>query len=262
MENILSATIIVSILGLVFGCLLGIASRIFKVEKDERVERIMNVLPGANCGGCGYAGCSQFAESVVAGKAECTGCTVGGASTADLIAEIMGVQAGEFVKKVAYVKCAGCSEVAKEKYEYNGIEDCFAASKILNGKKACQYGCLGLGSCVKACSRGAITIENGIAKIDAEKCGGCGACIKACPKGIITYVSDKNKYMVDCMNKEKGAVVKNECSVGCIGCGICMKNCPSEAISVKNFLAEIDPDKCTGCGICAEKCPKKIISVL
>ncbi len=262
MENILSATIIVSALGLIFGALLGIASKIFKVEKDERYDQIMEVLPGANCGGCGFAGCSQFADSVIKGEAETTGCTVGGASTAALVAEIMGTEAGEFKKKVAYIKCAGCTDVAKEKYDYRGIEDCFAASKILNGKKACEFGCLGLGSCVKVCTRDAITIENGIANINPEKCGGCGACIKACPKGLIQYVTDDNKYIVDCMNKEKGALLKGKCSVGCIGCGICMKNCPSDAITVKDFLAEIDPKKCTGCGICAEKCPKKVISML
>ncbi len=262
MENILSATIIVSVLGLVFGCLLGIASKIFKVERDERFDKIMNVLPGANCGGCGFAGCSQFADSVIKGEAECTGCTVGGASTALAVAQIMGTEAGEFKEKKAYVKCAGCLDVAKEKYSYNGIEDCFAASKILNGKKACEFGCLGLGSCVKVCINGAITIENGVAKINDEKCGGCGACIKACPKGLIQYVTEDNKYMVNCMNKEKGALLKNKCSVGCIGCGICMKNCPEGAITVKNFLAEIDPEKCTGCGICAEKCPKKVISLV
>lgn len=262
MENILSATIIISVLGLLFGCLLGVASKIFKVERDERFDKIMNVLPGANCGGCGFAGCSQFATSVIQGEAETTGCTVGGASTAEAVAQIMGREAGEFKKKTAYVKCAGCSNVAREKYSYNGIDDCFAASKILNGKKACEFGCLGLGCCVKVCTRDAITIENGVAKVDPEKCGGCGACIKACPKGLIEYVTDDNKYIVNCMNKEKGVALKNKCSVGCIGCGICMKNCPSEAITVKNFLAEIDPEKCTGCGICAEKCPKKIISLV
>lgn len=259
MENILFATLTVGVLGLVFGALLGIASRIFKVEKDEKYSRVMEVLPGANCGGCGFAGCSQFAEALVAGTATFSGCGAGGEKVSEEISKIMGLDNSSFQKKVAYVNCAGCDGVAKDKYVYNGLSDCLAASKLLNGHKQCSYGCLGLGSCASACRFGAIKIENGIAMVDTSLCTGCGVCVKACPKGLISLINENEKYRVKCMNKDKGAVAKNACDVSCIGCKICEKNCPDEAISVNSFLAEINPEKCTGCGTCAEKCPRNTI---
>lgn len=259
MENILYATLTVGILGLVFGGLLGIASKIFKVEKDEKYNEIMEILPGANCGGCGYAGCSQFAENLIAGKATFSGCSAGGKAVSGKISAVMGLEAGEFQRKIAYVRCNGCEGIAKDKYVYSGISDCLAASKLLNGSKECSYGCLGLGSCVSVCQFNAIKIKNGIATVDSNLCTGCGACVKACPKGLITLVSENQKYMVKCMSRDKGIVTKNSCDVGCIGCKICEKNCPEEAVSVTNFLAEINPEKCVNCGICEEKCPRKTI---
>ena len=259
MENILFATLIIGVLGLVFGALLGVASKIFKVEKDEKYTQLMEVLPCANCGGCGYAGCSQFAEALVAGKASFSGCGAGGAEVTEKIVKIMGLDKKGFKKKIAYVNCAGCDGVSKDKYVYNGISDCWAASKLLNGPKACSYGCLGLGSCVSACHCGGIKIENGIARVDTSLCSGCGSCVRACPKGLITLIDADEKYRVKCMNKDKGIVAKNSCDVSCIGCKICEKNCPQQAVSVDGFLAEIDPEKCTGCGICAEKCPRNTI---
>ncbi len=259
MENILYATLTVGILGLVFGALLGIASKIFKVEKDEKYNEIMEALPGANCGGCGCAGCSQFAEKLISGEATFSGCSAGGKAVSEKIAKIMGMDSGNFQRKIAYVRCGGCSGVAKDKYDYNGLSDCFAASKLLNGPKACTYGCLGLGSCVSVCQFNAIKIENGIATVDSNLCTGCGACVKACPKGLVTLINENEEYIVNCMSKDKGLVTKNSCDVGCIGCKICEKNCPNEAVSVTSFLATIDPEKCVGCGICEEKCPRKTI---
>ena len=259
MENIIYATVVIGVMGLVFGLLLGIASKVFKVEQDEKIPLIMEVLPGANCGGCGFAGCSQFAEAVIKGEAKPNGCTVGGAVTAAGISKIMGIQAEAFEKKFAFVQCAGCDGVANRKFTYDGTMDCVSAARLMGGQKACVYGCLGFGSCMEACKFGAIKIVDGLATVDIEKCTGCGACASACPKSLIKIISKDDKYVVKCQNNEKGAVVRNECSAGCLGCKLCEKNCPVEAVKVENFLSSIDKEKCIGCGTCAEKCPKKII---
>ena len=236
MENIIYATVVISAMGLIFGLLLGIAAKIFKVEQDEKIPLIMEVLPGANCGGCGYAGCAQFADAVLKGDAKPGGCSVGGASVAAGISKIMGIDAGDFEKKIAFVRCAGCDDVANRRFTYDGTTDCVAASKLLGGQKACSYGCLGFGTCIGACKFGAISIVDGIAAVDIEKCTGCGACAKVCPKSLIKIISKNDKYIVKCSNKEKGAVVRGECSAGCLGCKLCEKNCPVEAVKVDNFL--------------------------
>lgn len=259
MENIIYATIVISIMGLIFGLLLGIASKIFKIEQDEKIPLITEVLPGANCGGCGFAGCSQFADAVIRGEAKPNGCSVGGSSVAESISKIMGIESEGFEKEFAFVQCLGCNENAVKKYAYDGITDCVSASKLLGGDKACVYGCLGYGSCAEVCKFGAISVKDGIAVVNTEKCTGCGACVAVCPKSLIKIISPKDKYVVKCKNQEKGSVVKNECQVGCIGCKICEKSCPVEAVKVESFLASIDSNKCIGCGVCAEKCPKKII---
>ena len=259
MENIIYATVVISAMGLIFGLLLGIASKVFKVEQDEKIPLIMEVLPGANCGGCGFAGCSQFADAVIKGEAKPNGCTVGGAGTAAGISKILGVETEKFEKKVAFVQCAGCDGIAQYKYTYDGKVDCVSASKLMGGQKACTYGCLGFGTCVNACKFGAISIVKGLATVDIERCTGCGACTAACPKSLIKIISKEDKYVVKCQNKEKGAIVRGECSTGCLGCKMCEKNCPADAVKVDNFLASIDKEKCLGCGVCAEKCPKQII---
>lgn len=257
--QILYAALILGGAGLLCGLLLALAAKYLAVEVDERVEKITELLPGANCGGCGYAGCAAYAAAVVAGEAAPDCCSAGGAKVVTGIAEIMGVEATAKQPMLATVLCHGTSNAAALRYEYEGIDDCYAAARLGGGPKACAYACLGFGSCEKACPFGAIAVDNGVAKVDNEKCTGCGACVAACPKKVIALVPASVKYYVGCSSKDKGAAMKDKCTAGCIGCRICEKNCPSEAISVKDNLAVIDYEKCTGCGICAEKCPKKII---
>jgi len=259
MENIIIPALILGGLGLLFGLLLAVASIIFKVESDERIEKIINCLPGANCGGCGFAGCSAFAEAIVKGDAVASGCKVVSEENMAEIARIMGVECVKEEKKTAFVKCSGNCDAAPDKYEIFGVDDCNVAYTLSGGPKKCSYGCMGLGSCVAVCKFDAIKIVNGVAVVDETKCVGCGSCTKACPKKLISLIPVKQKKVVACSSNDKGALMKDLCKVGCIGCGICAKNCPKQAINVDNFLASIDNTKCTDCGICVEKCPKKII---
>ncbi len=259
LKVILSAAGVLGIMGLIFGGLLALASKVFFVKEDERKPKIMECLPGANCGGCGYAGCGAFTDAVLAGEATVNLCNAGGQETADAIAEILGVEAGVVEKKYARIRCCGSYELAQTKYQYQGIADCVAAARLLDGYMQCKFGCLGLGSCAAVCKHGAIKIENGVAVVDQALCGGCGECVDACPKHIVELVPEKAKYLVSCSSHDKGAKTKKACLAGCIGCKICEKNCPSDAIHVNDNSAVIDYEKCTACGICVEKCPVSVI---
>ncbi len=262
MKDIIFPALAMGAIGLVLGSLLAVASKIFAVQKDEKMELITEALPGANCGSCGYAGCSAYAAEISSGNAKINLCSPGGQKVSDAIAEIMGIASEAVEEKRAVVLCNGNNETATDKYNYEGVLDCAAAASLQGGgHKACEYGCLGYGNCALACQNNAITIENGIAVIDKEKCGGCGECEKACPKNLIKIVNSNAKYVVKCSSCDKGADMKEKCQVGCIGCKICEKNCPSDAIKVDNNHAVIDYEKCIACGICAAKCPKKIIVV-
>ena len=259
MNEILIPIAIVGGTGLLFGCLLAFASIIFKVSKDERIEMIEKALPGANCGACGFAGCSAYASAVVEKDAPVSMCSVGKDAVAKEIATIMGKEAEKVEKMVARVMCAGTCGVADTKYEYAGIADCTAEAKLAGGAKACAYGCLGLGSCIKVCKFDAISIVDGIAYIDEEKCQACGMCLKACPKQVIKFVPLKNKVWVPCNSNDVGKETIANCKAGCIGCKICEKTCPVQAIQVIDNHAIIDYEKCISCGLCADKCPKKLI---
>lgn len=252
---------LLAVLGILIGILLGVAGKLFAVETDERVLGVRENLPGNNCGGCGYAGCDALAEAIVKGEAEVSACPVGGATVAEKIAEIMGVDASaDSGRQVAYVKCAGTCDLAKNKYNYVGDMDCREAAMVPGrGDKACSYGCLGLGSCVKECPFDAIHIKNGIAEVDKEKCMACGKCVAICPNHVIDMIPYESAYMVQCNSNDKGKEVMQLCQTGCIGCGICVKQCEYGAITMENNLAKIDGSKCQGCGKCAEKCPKKVI---
>lgn len=256
MHNILISALAVGLLGLFSGVLLQAAGKIFRVKKDEKIALIEEALPGANCGGCGFTGCAAYAEAVASEKAECSLCSVGGEKTSQRLAEIMGKEA-EFSKKYAFI---GCTKGAYERYNYEGEMDCAYAASLMGGIKTCSYGCIGFGNCVRACRYGALTVTDGVPKVNREKCTGCGLCKKACPKGLIDVVPEKMKYAVVCSSNEKAVYMKAACPDGCIGCGKCTRVCETGAISVENNLAKIDYEKCIGCGKCAEECPKKIIS--
>ncbi len=259
-SGIIIAVCVVGGTGLVFGILLAVASFVFAVKTDERVEKITAVLPGANCGSCGYAGCGAFAEAVAGERAPVNGCTVGKAKVAAEIADIMGVKdAGDVEEVVARVMCGGDRASALYKYEYSGILDCKAASKIAGGAKKCMSGCLGLGSCSAACPFDAISIVNGVAVVDSDKCQACGKCVGVCPKALIRLVPKKSKVWVLCSNPEQGKFVNQYCKKGCIGCKICEKACPFDAIHVVDNHAIIDYAKCKSCGLCAKKCPRGVI---
>lgn len=260
MSQIIIPIVIIGGMGLLFGLLLGVASKIFAVKTDERIPQIMDVLPGANCGGCGFAGCNAYASALVKGGVRPNMCPVGGEKVAEAIAGILGVENEEKEKMVARVLCNGTPSRALQKYVFDGPRDCHSAARLGGGEKMCAYGCLGFGSCVKVCKFDAISVKDGVAVVDIEKCVACGACAAECPKKIIKILPVKSKYTITCRSVEKGKVTRHDCQVGCIGCGICAKNCPKEAITVKDNLAAIDPLKCVNCGICASKCPQHAIN--
>lgn len=267
--EILIAIGILGGLGLLFGLILAIASKVFYVKTDPRLEQLTEALPGANCGGCGFAGCGAYAQAVLEGKAPVGKCVAGGNPTAQAMAQIMGVKAEEVTRQVALVRCAGYHGTdengkptgSKMKGSYEGIPDCLAATKVGGrGPLICKFGCLGFGNCTKVCQYDAIHIIDGVAKVDPEKCVGCMACAEVCPRNLIVPVDYGRYAVIACASKAKGAVTIRGCTAGCIGCGLCKKICPEGAIHVEQNLAYIDYKKCTNCGLCATVCPKHLIA--
>ena len=267
--EIVIAIAILGGLGLIFGLVLAAASRIFYVETDLRLEKLNECLPGANCGGCGYAGCSGYAEAVLSGEAPIGKCNSGGNECAQAMAEIMGVQAQEVTRQVALVRCSGAKTYDKDgnlvtgariKAEYEGFKACLAATKVGgNGPLSCKFGCLGFGTCTKACKYDAIHIVNGVAVVDEDKCVGCMSCAAVCPRKLIVPVEPHRNVVIACASLAKGAVTTRGCTAGCVGCGLCKKICPNDAITVEKNLAVIDYSKCDNCGLCATVCPKHLI---
>lgn len=261
MNAILLAIAIVAGLSLAAGLILAIASVVMAVPRDEKAEALREVLPGANCGACGYSGCDGYAKAMAHEGAKVGLCSPGGEEVMAATAEILGVSGTMEVKK-ATVRCSGCEQVTARKLEYHGIPSCKAANQFFGGDWLCNDGCLGYGDCAAVCEYGAITVEDGLAKIDPALCRACGLCLKACPKSLITFLHGDAKGVVRCSSHEKGAVVRKACQKGCIGCMKCTKVCEYDAIHVENFLASIDTHKCVGCGKCAETCPVGCIEML
>lgn len=259
MTEILISVGIFAALGIAFGVLLSLASKIFAVKSDERIAKIVEYLPGANCGGCGYSGCSGLAEAIVKGDAAPNRCRSCSADALAKVCEMMGLEAQKPEPVHAHVMCSGGCKSAVFKYRYEGASDCIAAEKMGGGDKLCPNGCIGLGTCVSVCKYDAIHVVDGLAVVDPDKCIGCGACSNICPKHLIRMIPVSSKFTVQCRSVENGAITRKQCTAGCISCHICEKNCPVGAITVTDFVASIDQNKCIGCGLCAEKCPRKII---
>lgn len=253
--EILIPILAVTIIGLICGIGLAVASSVMAVKEDTRFTEIRECLPGANCGACGYTGCDGYAKALLEPGTKTNLCVPGADAAAAKIAALLGVEAEDVVEKIAVVQCAGTCEATSVKADYRGIPSCAAAKLFFGGNGSCIFGCLGFGDCAKACPKGAICLRNGIASIDPSMCIGCGICAQTCPQKIIEVVPDIIRTEVLCSSQMNGAATKKACSNGCIGCKKCEKTCPNDAITVANNLARIDWDKCTACGACAEVCP-------
>ncbi len=257
--DILLPILTLSVLGLAFGIGLAYASKIFFVRIDPRVERILGVLPGSNCGACGFAGCSALAEALSEGKAAVEACIPGGHNAHEKVASILGAQAKVKTKMAATLICNG-GRRTPDRFVYRGLKDCVAANMFLKGQKACEYGCLGFGSCVKACPFGAIKMdENGLPAIDQKLCTACKRCIEACPKNVLVLRPLKSHIWVACNSTDRGTLVMKICGAGCIGCLKCVTACKFDAIKVTDNLARINYTKCTNCRQCVSVCPTKVI---
>lgn len=259
--DILTPIIIVGVIGLLAGVVLAVASIVMAVPKDEKAEALEAVLPGANCGACGYSGCPGYAAAMAKGEASPGLCSPGGAAVAAQCGEILGSGAVEMTRKAAVVHCMGSADNTQDKMIYDGLSSCSAAVQLAGGASSCRFGCLALGDCAAACGYGAVEVCNGVALVDPEKCVACGKCVGACPKGLIHLAPVKPRAVVRCSSCDKGKATMQSCKVGCIGCMKCQKTCEFEAVTVKNGLAQVDPEKCTGCGKCAEACPRHIITM-
>lgn len=265
MNSIIIALIVLGALGLLFGIIIFFVGQKFKVIEDPLIDEVSEMLPGANCGGCGLAGCRAFAEALVKAKSfDGLSCPVGGNALVADIAPLLGVEAVEKDPEIAVVRCNGTFENAKAKIRYDGPATCTFAHNLFSGESGCPHSCLGLGDCVISCTFDAIFIDQktGLPVVSEEKCVACGACVKACPRSIIELrlKGKKSKRIyVQCVNREKGAVSRKNCSVACIGCGKCVKICPHDAITMENNLAYIDAVKCKLCRKCVPECPTNAI---
>jgi Na+-translocating ferredoxin:NAD+ oxidoreductase RNF subunit RnfB len=257
--DILIPILTLGLLGLLFGIGLALASKKFAVKTDPRLEKIVGLLPGANCGACGGAGCFGFAESLLSGKVSIDACRVSEEKIKEKIVQLLGQKLEKEVKKIAVLLCNGGIKV-KDRFLYQGIEDCVAANLVLGGQKECVWGCLGFGDCERVCPFGAIKMSGeGLPIVDKDKCKACNKCVLVCPKKLFTLVPITHNVYVACSSHDLGKDTIAVCPVGCIACRKCEQVCPVDAIHVIDNLAVLDYDKCTSCGKCVEVCPTKTI---
>ncbi len=262
LSQILPPALIIGLVGLIAAALLYIASKVFYTRENPLIKEVESILPGANCGACGFPGCSGLAEAIVERKDPELICPVAPKETMTEIGKILGIEMEAGVARKAVLLCNGNRENASIRSRYQGIMECEAVHNLYTGEKTCQYSCIGLGDCIRACPFGAISLYNGIIKIDEEKCTGCGKCIKACPRKVLVLWKAGPKVLVQCSSKDKGPATKKNCSVGCIGCTRCVKACKYDAIVMDGPLARIIDEKCTRCGECIKVCPTSAIAGL
>ncbi len=265
---ILESAAVLAVMGGIFGGVLAVASKKFHVQTDERIALIVNVLPGANCGACGYPGCGGLAKSIVEGNADASACAVLKPADAKIIADIMGSDMQEKERLIARLRCSKPMVEAKKLYDYQGIDNCHLALNMFRGQRSCNYGCLGLGSCAQSCAFGAIAINSeGLPEINYSLCVGCGVCVNECPQFLLYLEKAHQKVIIACNNRDKGKQAKDVCPNACISCGLCVKFCPQQAITMITYknsgtLPKLDSSKCIQCGICSEKCPSKLIKIM
>lgn len=243
-------------LGFSFAMILVYLAGKFEVKIDERLEKILELLPGKNCGACGFANCEEMSSNLLSNPTYLERCRLVEPENKRKIGEILGVSLHDISKRIAKVLCTFQTE---NKFRYSGVQTCAAAMLISGGFKKCKYACLGLGDCVKACPFAAISIVGSGVRIDESKCVGCGLCVQACPKNIIGLVDAGAHVFVSCSSRDDAKTVVSVCKNGCIGCGLCARVCPVEAIKIENNLALINHSICNGCGKCVDACPRKVI---
>lgn len=265
---ILIAVISLGVIGAIGAIILYLASKKFEVYEDPRIAQVQEILPAANCGGCGYPGCSGFATACVnSDSLDGLFCPVGGSEVMGKVAGILGKEASSADATVAVVRCNGTCEARPKINQYDGVKSCAVASSLYGGETGCSFGCHGYGDCVTVCNFDAIFINpvTGIAEVIEDKCTSCGACVKACPKNLIELRKKgpkSRRIFVSCMNKDKGVIAKKACTNACIGCSLCFKECAFDAIKIENNLAYIDHKKCRLCRKCVDVCPTNAIHEL
>ena len=260
-KDILIPSAIIGVLGGLFALILSLVAKKFGVEHDEKLEEVAGVLPGLNCGGCGFPSCFGYAESVYYhDHVPLTFCKPGGEAVAQELARVLGRKAEPAEKKVAKLLCRGGKSRAHEAFSYKGPHTCHAAHLVKGGPLVCKEGCLGYGDCYRACTFDAIEMgKEGLPVIDRDACVACGACVETCPRGLIELIPAESRVFVECRNQDKGVLTTKACDVGCIACRLCEKECPFDAIHVVDNVAKIDYDKCKNCGKCVLVCPRNII---